>query len=103
MRAPPTLGDLADAVGLSEKRLNTGFRVIYGATVFETLRNHRLEHARQALEDSSVLLKEVAHRVGYNHVSNFVHAFRARYKAPPRQYLDGTPARRQLEEPDTTN
>jgi AraC-like DNA-binding protein len=87
MRKPPALGDLADAVGLSEKRLNNGFRQMFGATAFETLRNPRLEHARQALEEGAVSLKEVSFRVGYTHVSNFVHAFRARYNAAPRQYV----------------
>lgn len=46
MRAPPALGELADAVGLAERRLNAGFRLLFGATVFETLRGERLEHAR---------------------------------------------------------
>jgi AraC-like DNA-binding protein len=80
MRNPPALGDLADAVGLSEKRLNSGFRQMFGATAFETLRNQRLE-------EGAVSLKEVSFRVGYTHVSNFVHAFRARYNAAPRQYV----------------
>jgi AraC-like DNA-binding protein len=66
---------------------------MFGATVFEVLRNERLEHARQALEEGTVSLKEVSFRVGYNHVSNFVHAFRARYDAPPRQYLEGMRAK----------
>jgi AraC-like DNA-binding protein len=87
MREPPTLGMLADAVGLSEKRLSAGFRQEFGASVFETLRNRRLEHARQALEDGAANVKEIAHRVGYNHVSNFIHAYRARYGKPPRRHL----------------
>jgi len=87
MREPPTLGALADAVGLSEKRLSAGFRQEFGASVFETLRNRRLEHARQALEEGAASVKEVAHRVGYNHVSNFIHAYRARYGKPPRRHL----------------
>lgn len=87
MRCPPTLGELADVVGLSEKRLNSAFRQLFGATVFEILRNHRLEHARQVLDEDSVALKEIAHRVGYTHVSNFIHAFRARYGTTPQQYL----------------
>jgi len=87
MREPPTLGALADAVGLSEKRLSAGFRQEFGASVFETLRNRRLEHGRQALEDGAASVKEIAHRVGYNHVSNFIHAYRARYGKPPRRHL----------------
>jgi AraC-like DNA-binding protein len=88
MRHPPTLGELAGMVGLSEKRLNQGFRLLFGATVFETLRNERLEHARQALESEAASLKQVAYRVGFKHISNFVSAFNARFGAPPRRYLE---------------
>jgi AraC-like DNA-binding protein len=94
MRRPPSLGELALAVGLSEKRLNTGFRRLFGTTVFETLRNQRLEHARIALLSGEATLKEVAFRVGYNHVNNFITAFTTRYGMPPRQYFDAPPRRR---------
>jgi AraC-like DNA-binding protein len=87
MRNPPSLGELAAAAGLTEKRLNAGFRAMFGGTVFETLKNERLEHARIAFETSKVPLKQIAFRVGYNHVTNFVNAFTTRYGAPPRQYL----------------
>lgn len=86
MRRPPSLADLAKAVSLSERRLNAGFLQLFGATVFDVLRNQRLEHARQALEADALSLKELSYRVGYNHVSSFVHAFRSRYGAPPRQF-----------------
>jgi AraC-like DNA-binding protein len=88
MRNPPSLGELAMAVGLTDRRLNAGFRALFGVTVFEALKNERLEHARMAFASSNLPLKEVAFRVGYNHVSNFVIAFKARYGAPPRQYLE---------------
>jgi AraC-like DNA-binding protein len=83
---PPTAAVLAEAVGMAEKRLNAGFKALYGTSVFETLRNGRLEHARIVLEHEDVPIKDVAHRVGYNHVTNFISAFTARYGAPPRQY-----------------
>jgi AraC-like DNA-binding protein len=88
MRNPPSLGELAAMAGLTEKRLNAGFRALFGGTVFETLKNERLEHARIAFESSNVPLKQIAFRVGYNHVTNFVNAFTARYGAPPRQYRE---------------
>ena len=88
MRHPPSLGELATVVGLTEKRLNAGFRTLFGVTVYEALKNERLEHARIAFESKNVLVKEVAFRVGYNHVSNFINAFTARYGAPPRQYAE---------------
>jgi AraC-like DNA-binding protein len=87
MRRPPSLGELADAVGLSEKRLNAGFRQEFGGTVFEVLRNERLEHARLAFRQGEASLKEVAFRVGYNHTTNFINAFRARFGEPPGRFL----------------
>ena len=60
---------MALAAGLSERRLSAAFRLAFGAGPFEVLRDHRLEHARQALEQGGVSLKEVSFRVGYSHVS----------------------------------
>lgn len=93
MREPPTLGELALVVGLSEKRLNAGFRLLFGATAFEVLRNERLAHAHAVLKQERVPLREIARRVGYNHVTNFVNAFTQRYGSPPRQYLRQTSRR----------
>jgi AraC-like DNA-binding protein len=97
MRSPPSLDELADAVGLDEKRLNSAFRRLFGTTVFGLLRTERLEHARIALEKGAVSLKQAAYAVGYNHVTNFISAFRGRYGSPPVQYLGAEakrPARR---------
>jgi AraC-like DNA-binding protein len=88
MRRPPSLGELAIGVGLSEKQLNAGFRLLFGETVFGVLRNERLAHAQIVLHSEAVSLKEIAFRVGYNHVTNFITAFTARYGAPPRQYAE---------------
>jgi AraC-like DNA-binding protein len=89
MRAPPTLAELASRVGISEKALNAGFRLVYGATVFEVLRNERLEHARLALETTASPMKSIAFRVGYNHVTNFISAFTRRYGMPPVRFMRG--------------
>ena len=88
MCLPPALGELAASVGLTEKRLNAGFPQVFGSTVFEVLRDERLTHAQIVLQTEEVSLKEIAFRVGYNHVNNFIRAFSARYGAPPRQYFD---------------
>ncbi|MGQ9364888.1 helix-turn-helix transcriptional regulator [Azospirillum sp. ST 5-10] len=91
MRNPPSLGALAAAVGMTERRLNAGFRAVFGTTAFELLRNERLEHARRAITTEDVVLKEIAHRVGYNHVTNFINAFTARFGVPPRGYNEALP------------
>jgi AraC-like DNA-binding protein len=87
MRNPPTLGELAAEAGMSEKALNSAFRTLFGATVFEVLRDERLEHARLALQSGDVPTKTIAYRVGYNHVTNFITAFTRRYGVAPRQFV----------------
>jgi len=94
MRRPPTLGEMALRSGMTERRLNAGFQSLFGMTAFGLLRNERLSHVRQALELESASVREIAILVGYNHVTNFISAFRARYGVTPRHYLGKLPPRR---------
>lgn len=94
LRRPPSLREMAAGAGMSEKALNATFRRLFGATVFETLRSERLDHARIVLERDDLPLKLLAARVGYRHVSNFISAFTARFGAAPRQYLRNRSDRR---------
>jgi AraC-like DNA-binding protein len=87
MQNPPGLDALARDVGLSAKRLNSGFRELYGTTVFNYLRDARLDAARVALEAGTPLpLKHLAWELGYNQVTNFVTAFRRRFGVTPGSY-----------------
>jgi AraC-like DNA-binding protein len=95
LREPPSLDALAAAVGLGRKRLNTIFRRAFGATVFELLKRERLERACLALAAGGVTLKQAAFSVGYDHVTNFISAFRARFGAPPVQFIEGKAGRSQ--------
>ena len=80
----PGLQELASAVGLSPKRLNLGFRLLYGQTVFEFLRDARLDAARKLLTERPDLpLKQIAWTVGYAQATNFISAYRRRFGVPP--------------------
>lgn len=85
--SPPSLQSLAAAVDLTPRRLNEGFRSLYGMTVFELLRTERMIQARDIMERENVPLKQISYRVGYKHQTNFVNAFKAQFGAPPRRYL----------------
>lgn len=92
LRDPPDLDALARDVGLSAKRLNRGFRELYGTTVFTYLRDARLDAARIALEGGSELsLKRLAWELGYNQTSNFITAFRRRFGVSPGVYRAAAP------------
>ncbi len=92
LRDPPELTELAQSVGLSVKRLNRGFRQLFGTTAFNYLMEMRLAEARRMLEDGlDMPLKQLAWEVGYSQLSNFSTAFRRRFGVSPgvyRQYAE---------------
>lgn len=86
LSTPPSLSELSEAAGITEKRLNEIFRTLYGGTVFEVLRARRLDQAREMIEQGAISIKEIAWNVGYAHVSNFSTAFMAKFGLPPASY-----------------
>jgi AraC-like DNA-binding protein len=84
--SPPSLRELSREVALSTTLLKSGFRELFGETVFEHLRNLRLAQARERLAEPDASVKEVAQAVGYASLSHFAKAFRSRYGASPRAW-----------------
>ena len=93
---PPDLASLAKAVGTNSHRLNEAFRQCAGATVFEYLREARMEQARKLLRETALAVQVIASDLGYENPANFATAFRARFGMSPRDYrkapLDDLPA-----------
>lgn len=83
---PPELATLAKAVGTNARRLNEAFRSCAGATVFEYLRDARMEEARKLLRETSLAVQVIASDLGYDNPANFATAFRARFGLSPRDY-----------------
>ncbi|WP_420225979.1 helix-turn-helix domain-containing protein [Pigmentiphaga litoralis] len=76
---------LARAVGLPEKKLQSGFRARVGTSVHAHLRALRLRHAAQRLA-SGASVTDVAFDVGYDNLSHFGKAFRAHFGVLPSDY-----------------
>lgn len=87
LRTPPTLDELAAYARLPARRLNQGFRHLFGMTVFEALLEARMQAAHRIIRDSrDIPLKHLAWSVGYSQLSNFVIAYRRRFGIPPGQH-----------------
>ncbi|WP_175530322.1 helix-turn-helix domain-containing protein [Desulfobacula phenolica] len=84
IESPPSLNDLSRQVGINRNKLNQGFKLIYGDTVFNTLRNIRLNRARTLLLNTELSLSEIAFSVGYNNQANFTTAFRRQCGKTPK-------------------
>jgi len=80
---PPTLAELARVAGLNETTLKAKFRAKYGTSVFDYLRQVRMEEARRLLLERQYNVTEVAQRVGYANPSKFAAAFRKQFAMPP--------------------
>ncbi|WP_188892803.1 helix-turn-helix transcriptional regulator [Paenibacillus radicis (ex Gao et al. 2016)] len=83
MTDPPTLIELSRMIGLNDCKLKTGFKALYGTTVFGYLREKRLEKAFQLLQQGTLNVTETSHAVGYSNSSYFSEAFRDKYGVNP--------------------
>jgi AraC-like DNA-binding protein len=83
---PPTLAEVASAVGTNDFALKRNFKAVFGQPVYAYLLRVRLAHARRLLRDSSFSIKEIASAVGYAHAGHFSTAFRRSYGVTPGRY-----------------
>jgi AraC-like DNA-binding protein len=83
LRRSWSLAELAKEAGLSKRALNAKFRETFGLTVFDYLKQRRLEFARAALVHQQLTVAEAAYRVGYENPANFATAFRRHFGLSP--------------------
>ncbi|MFP4232057.1 MAG: helix-turn-helix transcriptional regulator [Spirochaetaceae bacterium] len=83
---PPSLHEIAAAVGVNCNKLKYGFRETFGTTVFGYVRNLRLEEARHLLDEGGRSVTEVAFEVGYSSLSHFARIFKQTYGTSPHYY-----------------
>jgi len=83
---PPDLNQLARSVGMCRSKLHRCFRMVYGVTPFEYLRNHRLETAMEYLMDGRRNVAAAAYTVGYSCPSHFTKAFKKYFGRLPSEY-----------------
>lgn len=79
------LCDLARLAGMSVSSLKAKFPLVVGQSVFDFLRDRRLEHARRGLEHEAWTVKQAAFFAGYAHPSNFATAYRRKFGIAPRE------------------
>lgn len=86
LNEPPTLPEIASAIGLNEYKLKRGFKARFGTTIFRYLTQMRLEKARQLLLDSNISSKAIADELGYSSPQHLSTAFRRQFGKSPRDY-----------------
>ncbi len=85
----PTISSLARAVGTNTNKLKTGFKLIYGTTIFGFGHHHRMMHAMQLLQSRQHSVAQVANAVGYRSQASFSTAFKEFFSQLPRDARRG--------------
>jgi AraC family transcriptional regulator, arabinose operon regulatory protein len=85
-RDPPSVEELAEAVGLSASRLAHLFRLEVGKSIQSFIVERRLVMAAMLIVQSDERISQIAYSVGFGDVSNFNHWFKRRFAMSPRAY-----------------
>lgn len=83
---PLTISILSRESGLSGKKLQTGFRMLYNKTVNEYIKTLRLEVSRDLLKNSDLTVSEVVYHIGIRSRSYFSKIFYEHYGILPTEY-----------------
>lgn len=79
----PSLQELSRKYKVSGATLNKEFFNKYNQTIYSFLSNQRLEQAHDALINSNIPMKTLAHKIGYSHVNHFITAFKKKFGKTP--------------------
>lgn len=81
---PPPISTLARRFGINRTKLTEGFRLAFGATIYDFVQSVRMQHAKQLLLDTSLPIALIAEKVGYERQTSFATAFRRHFGFTPR-------------------
>ena len=82
-----TITDLARKAGINQMKLKSGFRELFGTTVFGCLNDARMGKAKQLLIEEKLFVGEVSDRIGYKHPHHFSAAFKRKFGVLPGDLL----------------
>jgi AraC family transcriptional activator of pyochelin receptor len=86
LQDPPGLPDLARRAGINVNKLTTGFRKLFGQSVYAFVREQRMAQAHALLAAGNLTVSEAAYACGYTD-SHFTKAFLRRYGVLPSSLL----------------
>jgi AraC-like DNA-binding protein len=72
----PSLEEIARAVAMSESTLKRHFKAVRGKGIYEYYLEKKMGLAKDMLMEHAVHVNEVAEKLGYENVSNFIHIFK---------------------------
>lgn len=81
-----TINDICKEVGLTETKLQEGFKILYGSTINNYINDIRLNLASQLLRSTNFNISEIVYKVGLTSRSYFSKIFKEEYQMTPTEY-----------------
>ncbi|MGB3288479.1 MAG: AraC family transcriptional regulator [Burkholderiaceae bacterium] len=88
---PPHMDELAQALGVSKKRLSQLFRQSLGMTVIQFMREERMRRAQRLLVQTSQDIQAIALDLGFSSSANFSNAFHSHVGMSPSDFRKTAP------------
>ncbi len=83
-----SLEELALESGLSQAKLQEGFKLIYARTVTEYIRHARLEVARNLIRTTDLNISQIVYTIGFSSRSYFSKIFKRKYGISPSEFQE---------------
>ena len=80
------LNSLASRLMTNRNKLSMAFKAKYGQSIFNWLRDQRLDSARRLLISTSKTISQIANEVGYLDSNNFSTTFKKKFGMSPIRY-----------------
>ncbi|MBS9464305.1 helix-turn-helix transcriptional regulator [Flagellimonas sp. 389] len=81
-----TLESISLETGLTQAKLQEGFKLLYSQTVTEFIRNARLEVARDMISNTELSISEIVYSIGFSSRSYFSKIFKEKYGISPSEF-----------------
>ncbi|MGY5354268.1 helix-turn-helix transcriptional regulator [Wenyingzhuangia sp. IMCC45467] len=82
-----SLESISEETGLTQAKLQEGFKLLYNRTVTEYIRHVRLREARELMNTTDMNVSEIVYTVGFSSRSYFSKIFKAKFDISPSEYL----------------
>lgn len=79
--------EMALDLGITQAKLQEGFKLLFSRTVIEYLRHVRLEEARDLLNNTDYNISQVVYTIGFSSRSYFSKIFKKKYGMSPSEFL----------------
>lgn len=83
---PPSIEKLSKELSINRNKLNEGFKLIFNDTIYNNHRTMCLEKSKVYLKNTNKSISDIAFDIGYSSPSNYIYAFKRKYKMTPNEY-----------------